>query len=105
MILMNPQRHGDGLRRHEEDRHARMLSTGLIMRLWYRVLRRQSRLKATGSISATSLFQPYQPTCENIVADIAAILGARIPAGVSLHSIKLYETATAFAEWHASDNL
>lgn len=46
----------------------------------------------------------YQPTCENIVADIAAILNSQTPSGVSLHSIKLYETATAFAEWHASDN-
>lgn len=50
------------------------------------------------------IVSPYQPTCENLVADIAGILSARIPAGVSLHSIKLYETATAFAEWHASDN-
>ena len=50
------------------------------------------------------IVSPYQPTCENLVADIAAILSARIPARVSLHSIKLYETATSFAEWHASDN-
>jgi 6-pyruvoyltetrahydropterin/6-carboxytetrahydropterin synthase len=47
----------------------------------------------------------YQPTCENLVADIAAIIGPMIPAGISLHSVKLYETATSFAEWHASDNL
>ena len=51
------------------------------------------------------IVSPYQPTCENIVADIAALLGSKTPPGVSLHSIKLYETATAFAEWHASDNL
>ena len=46
----------------------------------------------------------YQPTCENLVADIAAIITPLIPGGISLHSIKLYETATSFAEWHASDN-
>jgi len=46
----------------------------------------------------------YQPTCENLVADIAATLSGRIPAGTVLHSVKLYETATAYAEWHASDN-
>jgi 6-pyruvoyltetrahydropterin/6-carboxytetrahydropterin synthase len=46
----------------------------------------------------------YQPTCENIVADIAAILRDLTPNGLSLHSVKLYETATSFAEWHASDN-
>jgi 6-pyruvoyltetrahydropterin/6-carboxytetrahydropterin synthase len=50
------------------------------------------------------IVSPYQPTCENIVADIASVLGGRTPSGVLLHSIKLYETATAFAEWHASDN-
>ena len=47
----------------------------------------------------------YQPTCENLVADIAAIISHWIPAGISLHSVTLYETATSFAEWHASDNL
>lgn len=47
----------------------------------------------------------YQPTCENIVADIAAIVSRHIPEGVRLHSVKLYETATSFAEWYASDNV
>ena len=46
----------------------------------------------------------YQPTCENIVADIAAIDRAKLPDRISLHSVKLYETATSFAEWHATDN-
>ena len=46
----------------------------------------------------------YQPTCENLVADIAATLGGMAPEGTFLHSIRLYETATAYAEWHASDN-
>jgi len=50
------------------------------------------------------IVSPYQPTCENIVADIAVVLSGNTPSGVRLHSIKLYETATAFAEWHASDN-
>jgi len=47
----------------------------------------------------------YQPTCENIVTDIAAIISPRMPEGIWLHSVKLYETATSYAEWHASDNL
>ncbi len=51
------------------------------------------------------IVSPYQPTCENLVADIADIVSSRIPGGISLHSVKLYETATSFAEWHASDNL
>jgi len=60
----------------------------------------ESYRKHFGNVIVSS----YQPTCENIVADIAAILKSKTPSGVSLHSIKLYETATAFAEWHASDN-
>jgi 6-pyruvoyltetrahydropterin/6-carboxytetrahydropterin synthase len=46
----------------------------------------------------------YQPTCENLVADFASRITPFIPAGVKLHSLKLYETATSFAEWFASDN-
>jgi 6-pyruvoyltetrahydropterin/6-carboxytetrahydropterin synthase len=46
----------------------------------------------------------YQPTCENLVADFAARIAPNLPSGVKLHSVKLYETATSFAEWFASDN-
>jgi 6-pyruvoyltetrahydropterin/6-carboxytetrahydropterin synthase len=46
----------------------------------------------------------YQPTCENLVADFAKRITPYLPSGVKLHSLKLYETATSFAEWFASDN-
>lgn len=46
----------------------------------------------------------FQPTSENIVAFIAKILQQHLPAGVTLFSIRLYETVTSFAEWFASDN-
>lgn len=46
----------------------------------------------------------YQPTCENLVADFAHRLADLMPAGVSLHSLKLYETAKSYAEWFAEDN-
>lgn len=46
----------------------------------------------------------YQPTCENLVSDFAEIICKKLPPGVKLHSLKLYETATSFAEWFASDN-
>jgi 6-pyruvoyltetrahydropterin/6-carboxytetrahydropterin synthase len=46
----------------------------------------------------------YQPTCENLIADFAERLIAHFPAGMKLHSLKLYETATSYAEWFASDN-
>jgi 6-pyruvoyltetrahydropterin/6-carboxytetrahydropterin synthase len=46
----------------------------------------------------------YQPTCENLVSDFAARITRHLPFGTKLHSLKLYETATSFAEWYASDN-
>lgn len=46
----------------------------------------------------------YQPTCENLVSDFAVRISSQLPARVKLHSLKLYETATSFAEWYASDN-
>ena len=46
----------------------------------------------------------YQPTCENLVADFAERIKPQLPSGVKLHSLKLYETATSFAEWFSSDN-
>jgi 6-pyruvoyltetrahydropterin/6-carboxytetrahydropterin synthase len=46
----------------------------------------------------------YQPTSENMVIDFAAKIKARLPDNISLHSLQLRETETAFAEWHASDN-
>jgi 6-pyruvoyltetrahydropterin/6-carboxytetrahydropterin synthase len=46
----------------------------------------------------------FQPTTENIVTDIAKILQQHLPTGVSLFSIRLYETVTSYAEWFASDN-
>jgi 6-pyruvoyltetrahydropterin/6-carboxytetrahydropterin synthase len=46
----------------------------------------------------------YQPTCENLVSDFASKIKSLLPTRVNLHSLKLYETATSFAEWYASDN-
>ncbi len=47
----------------------------------------------------------YQPTCENLVADFAVRIATQLPSRVKLHSLKLYETATSFAEWFAGDNV
>ncbi|MDR0712294.1 MAG: 6-carboxytetrahydropterin synthase [Prevotellaceae bacterium] len=46
----------------------------------------------------------YQPTCENMVIQMAEILNNELPPSVKLHSVKLHETATSFAEWYAEDN-
>ncbi|MBT8312241.1 MAG: 6-carboxytetrahydropterin synthase [Flavobacteriaceae bacterium] len=46
----------------------------------------------------------YQPTSENMVIDFAARIRKRLPDTLQLHSLKLRETGTAYAEWYASDN-
>jgi 6-pyruvoyltetrahydropterin/6-carboxytetrahydropterin synthase len=46
----------------------------------------------------------YQPTSENMVTDFAQKIKNRLPIDINLHSLKLQETETSFAEWYASDN-
>jgi 6-pyruvoyltetrahydropterin/6-carboxytetrahydropterin synthase len=46
----------------------------------------------------------YQPTSENMVIDFSAKIIARLPKSIKLHSLRLQETETSFAEWYASDN-
>jgi 6-pyruvoyltetrahydropterin/6-carboxytetrahydropterin synthase len=46
----------------------------------------------------------YQPTSENMVTDFAQKIKSRLSDDIELHSLKLQETDTSFAEWYASDN-
>ena len=46
----------------------------------------------------------YQPTSENMVIDFAEKIASKLPETIKLHSLKLRETETAFAEWFAADN-
>jgi len=50
------------------------------------------------------LLVDYQPTSEMMVVDFAQKIKRRLPDNIKLHSLKLQETATSFAEWFASDN-
>lgn len=50
------------------------------------------------------LLVDYQPTSEMMVIDFAEKIKKRLPDNIKLHSLKLQETATSFAEWFASDN-
>lgn len=50
------------------------------------------------------LLVDYQPTSEMMVIDFAEKIKSRLPENIKLHSLKLQETATSFAEWYASDN-
>ena len=46
----------------------------------------------------------YQPTSENMVIDFAKKINRRLPESIKLHSLRLQETETSFAEWFAEDN-
>jgi 6-pyruvoyltetrahydropterin/6-carboxytetrahydropterin synthase len=46
---------------------------------------------------------PYQPTSEMMLFDFADKIKAQLPEKVSLHSLKLFETANSYAEWYAED--
>lgn len=46
----------------------------------------------------------YQPTCENLLIDIASKIKASLPIKVQLHHVHLRETPSSFAEWHSEDN-
>lgn len=47
----------------------------------------------------------YQPTCENMICRFAEMIKSELPSNISLHHIKLHETATSFAEWYQEDNI
>ena len=64
----------------------------------------KEKLEMFTKMFGNTVLVDYQPTCENLVADFAERISRHLPSGVKLHSLKLYETATSFAEWFASDN-
>ena len=46
----------------------------------------------------------YQPTSEMMILDFADKIKDRLPQNIELFSLRLRETETSYAEWHASDN-
>lgn len=50
------------------------------------------------------LLVDYQPTSEMMIIDFANKIKLRLPDNIKLHSLRLQETATSYAEWYASDN-
>ncbi|MDO5608621.1 MAG: 6-carboxytetrahydropterin synthase QueD [Capnocytophaga sp.] len=46
----------------------------------------------------------YQPTSENMVVDFAQRIKSQLPDNVLLHSLRLQETQSSYAEWFAADN-
>lgn len=50
------------------------------------------------------LLVDYQPTTEMMIIDFAEKIKTHLPQHIKLHSLKLQETQTSYAEWFASDN-
>lgn len=50
------------------------------------------------------LLLDYQPSTEMMILDIAEKIKKKLPENIQLHSLKLQETETSYAEWFASDN-
>lgn len=49
------------------------------------------------------LLVDYQPTSEMMVLDFVQKIKKHLPDSIQLHSLKLQETDSSFAEWFASD--
>ena len=45
-----------------------------------------------------------QPTAENMIIDMVNRIQSKMPQSIHLLSVKLYETASSFAEWNSYDN-
>ena len=61
-------------------------------------------LSAVRKMYEKVMVMDFQPTCENLVLFIAGKIKAKLPGNITLHSVKLMETATSFAEWYEEDN-
>jgi 6-pyruvoyltetrahydropterin/6-carboxytetrahydropterin synthase len=68
------------------------------------VYENDERLDEMKNLFENIIATTYQPTCENMVGDFAAIINQELPNGLKVFSIRLYETATSYAEWYATDN-
>ena len=50
------------------------------------------------------LLVDYQPTSEMLVIDFSKKIVKRLPENIKLHSLRLQETDSSYAEWYAADN-
>ncbi|AIL44498.1 Queuosine biosynthesis QueD, PTPS-I [Elizabethkingia anophelis NUHP1] len=49
------------------------------------------------------IYCSFQPTCENMLYEIAAKVQAKLPSNISLAYLKLHETENSYGEWFAED--
>jgi len=50
------------------------------------------------------IYCPFQPTCENMLLEIAQKIKSKLPQSVSLAYLKLHETENSYGEWLAEEN-
>ena len=51
------------------------------------------------------IYCQYQPTCENMLYEIAHKIKIQLPETVTLAYLKLHETENSYGEWFAEDQL
>ncbi len=62
-------------------------------------------LPMTAEALSNTILVDYQPTSENLLIDFASRIKPLLPMGITLHSMRLRETVTSYAEWFAEDNV
>jgi 6-pyruvoyltetrahydropterin/6-carboxytetrahydropterin synthase len=65
----------------------------------------QHQLKSLGEMFERHFIFDFQPTCENLVIWIVKKIKPKLPEGIELKKVVLYETSSSNAEWNADDNL
>lgn len=51
-----------------------------------------------GTTDTKIIVTPFQPTCENLLLHFASLLDGCLPPNVRIHSLRLHETDSSFAE-------
>lgn len=69
------------------------------------ILRHDSRFKGIEKLNDRVRYVSYQPTCENMLAEIVGIFQEFLPENILLCKASLRETANSFSEWLLEDNL
>ncbi|HKK81081.1 MAG TPA: 6-carboxytetrahydropterin synthase [Prolixibacteraceae bacterium] len=64
----------------------------------------QKQLETLGEMFERHFIFNFQPTCENLVIWIVEKIKPKLPEGIVLKKVVLYETTTSNAEWNDDDN-
>ncbi|MEI6507060.1 MAG: 6-carboxytetrahydropterin synthase [Bacteroidota bacterium] len=63
----------------------------------------KSLIETLKGLGQKVVFTNYQPTCENLLTDFARVLNEKLPNNIQLQNLRLYETASSYAEWCLED--